>query len=200
LSKFALSCSLFLVLAAPVVLPGQTTTPATRLKPGRKHTTLERLRPERLRAVREDRMRHQRERKTVALRTGYNDYRAILHAHAEDSAHTGGTRPALLAAARRTGVKIVMLTDHVRPPRDFIDDSWRGMRDGALFIPGAESEGFLVYPQRSIISAHIGKSFKSRDEYIRLVKPDGGLIFLSHVEEKDDWATGELDGLEIYTV
>lgn len=171
---------------------------AQKPKPGRKYTTLERLRPERLRAVHEDRLRYQRERKTVALQTGYQGFRSILHAHAEDSAHTGGTRPELLAAAKQTGVKIVMLSDHVRPPRDFINDSWRGLRDGVLFIPGAESEGFLVYPQHSIIAAHINKTFKSRDEYIRLVKEGGGNIFLSHVEEKDDWATGELDGLEIY--
>jgi hypothetical protein len=171
---------------------------AQKLKPGRRYATLERLKPERLHAVQAGRLRYQRERKAVALQTSYQDFRAVLHAHAEDSNHTGGTRPELLAAAKQTGVKIVMLTDHVRPPRDFINDSWRGLRDGVLFIPGAESEGFLVYPQRSIINAHINKNFKSRDEYIRLVKPDGGLIFLSHVEEKDDWATGELDGLEIY--
>lgn len=169
-----------------------------KLKPGRKYTTLERLKPEHSRATHEDRLRYQRERKTVALQTGYQDFRAVLHAHAEDSAHTGGSRPELLAAAKQTGVKIVMLTDHVRPPRDFINDSWRGLRDGVLFIPGAESEGFLVYPQHSIIAAHINKSFKTRDEYIKLVKEGGGNIFLSHVEEKDDWATGELDGLEIY--
>ncbi len=30
------------------------------------------------------------------------------------------------------------------------------------------------------------------------MKQGGGNIFLSHVEEKDDWATSELDGLEIY--
>jgi len=107
-----------------------------------------------------------------------------LHAHAEDSAHTDGTRPELL--------------------KDFINDSWRGMREGVLFIPGAESEGFLVYPQRSIIQAHINKSFKSRDEYIRLVKEsvgqDRGDIFLSHVEEKSDWDTSQLNGLEIYNI
>ncbi len=198
LTKLALPCLFLIALIAPLFSSAQTGMSTAKLKPGRKYTTLERLKPEHLRAVHEDRLRYQRERKTVALQTGYQDLRAILHAHAEDSAHTGGTRPELLAAAKQTGVMIVMLTDHVRPPRDFINDSWRGLRDGVLFIPGAESEGFLVYPQRSIINAHITKSFKSRDEYVRLVKPDGGLIFLSHVEEKGDWATGELDGLEIY--
>jgi hypothetical protein len=174
------------------------------LGPGRRYSTIERLKPERLRAVNEDRMRYQRMRRAVPLRTGLRDVKAILHAHAEDSAHTGGTRPELLAAAKRTGVKVILLTDHVRPPKDFINDSWRGPHDGVLFIPGAESEGFLVYPHRSIIAAHINKSFKSRDEYIRLVKEsygqDRGDIFLSHVEEKADWPTSELDGLEIYNV
>ena len=33
--------------------------------------------------------------------SGLNDYRAILHAHAEDSAHTGGTRPEMLADAKQ---------------------------------------------------------------------------------------------------
>src|SRR5574341_354115 len=80
---------------------------AQKLKPGRKYTTLERLKPERLGAVHADRLRYQRERKAVALQTGYQDLRAILHAHAEDSNHTGGTRPELLAAAKQTGVKIV---------------------------------------------------------------------------------------------
>lgn len=173
-------------------------TPAKKLTAGRKYTTLERLKPERLRAVKEDRLRWQSKRQPVALATGLQDVKAILHAHAEDSAHTGGTRPELLAAAKRTGVQIILLTDHVRPPKDFINDSWRGIRDGVLFIPGAESEGFLAYPQQSIIQAHTNKSFKTRDDYIGLVKTGGGNIFLSHVEEKDDWATDKLDGLEIY--
>lgn len=183
----------------------QRSQPSTKqLGPGRRYSTIERLQPERLRAVNEDRMRYQRMRRAVPPQMGFGDVKAILHAHAEDSAHTGGTRPELLAAAKRTGVKAILLTDHVRPPRDFINESWRGLHDGVLFIPGAESEGFLVYPQRSIIAAHINKSFKSRDEYIRLVKErteqDRGDIFLSHVEEKPDWPTGDLDGLEIYNV
>src|SRR4030095_8372132 len=40
--------------------------------------------------------------------------------------------------------------------------------------------------------------WKTRDDYIRLVKENGGDIFLSHVEERPDWDTSELDGIEIY--
>jgi hypothetical protein len=161
---------------------------------GRKYTSVERMQIERLRAVHADRLRIAKMRHAVKLKTGYKDFRAILHAHAEDATHTGGTRPEMLAAAKRAGVSIIMLTDHVRPERDFINDSWRGMREGVLFIPGAEHEGFLLYPMASIKS----RDWKTREDYIKLVKENGGDIFLSHVEERPDWQTGELDGLEIY--
>lgn len=164
------------------------------LGPGRKYTTLERLQLERLAAVSADRGRYRESRKPVGLATGLRDYRAIMHSHAEDSAHTGGTRPELLAAAKRMGVRIILLSDHFRPPRDFIDDSWRGLHEGVLFIPGSESEGFLLHPQRSILP----KKWTSREELVRIVRQDGGNIFLSHVEERPDWPTDQLDGLEIY--
>ncbi len=162
--------------------------------PARKYTTIERLQPERLRAVQADRLRHQQQRKQLRVIKDYNDYRAIMHVHAEDSAHTGGTRPELLAACKRTGVNIVLLINHVRPPVDFINDSWRGLREGVLFIPGAEHEGFLSYPQHSILN----RKTNGRDDYIQMVKERGGNIFLSHIEERPDWSTAALTGMEIY--
>lgn len=168
-------------------------TPAARSL-GRKYSTIERLQLDRLRAVHETVTEFTRQRRPVRLKTGLQDWRAILHAHAEDAFHTGGTRPEMLAAAQHAGVKIIMLTDHVRPPRDFINDSWRGLREGVLFIPGAEAEGFLVYPQASMMKT----PWKTRDEYIALALQNGGNLFLSHVEERPDWPTDKMDGLEIY--
>lgn len=170
-----------------------STTKST-LSPGRRYTTIERLQLERLRAVHKARLLFERQWRTVKFQTGFKDFRAIMHAHAQDATHTGGTRPEILAAAKRAGVQIIMLTDHVRPPRDFINDSWRGLREGVLFIPGAEAEGFLVYPQASIMH----ERWQTRGEYIRLVTQNGGNIFLCHVEERPDWPTDKLDGLEIY--
>ncbi|HWX39887.1 MAG TPA: histidinol phosphatase [Blastocatellia bacterium] len=184
---------IFLVLLSAFFASGPPQA-AAQLGPGRRYTTIERLKVERLSAVHADRLRFAAQRHSVSLRTGYTDYRAVLHAHAEDSEHTGGTRLELLAAAKSTGVNIVMLSDHVGEGRDFISDNWRGLRDGVLFIPGAESEGFLAYPVASIKD----EKWKSRDEFIRIVKRGGGNIFLSHVEEKLDWPTASLDGLEIY--
>ena len=160
----------------------------------RKYSTIERLQPEHLRAVQADRTRLQKSRHQLKLIKGYKDFRAIMHVHAEDSAHTGGTRPELLAACKRTGIDIVMLTNHWRPPVDFINDSWRGMRDGVLFIPGTEYEGFLAYPTKSIIK----RPYKGTEEFTKLVKENGGDIFLSHIEERPDWSTAKLTGMEIY--
>ena len=162
--------------------------------PNRKYSTIERLQTEHLRAVKADRQRHQQTRKQINLIKGFKDFRAIMHVHADDSAHTGGTRPELLAACKRTGIDIVMLTNHWRPPVDFIIDSWRGIHDGVLFIPGSEFEGFLAYPKKSIIKI----PYKGTEEFTKLVTKNGGDIFLSHIEERADWSTAKLTGMEIY--
>ena len=183
------------MLATAVLLSGLVSgQTAPRLGPGRKFTSIERVKIEHLRAVHADRARFDGERKPVSLPTGYNDYRGLMHSHAEDATHTGGTRPELLAAARRAGVQIVMLTDHVRPERDFINDSWRGLHEGVLFIPGSEDRGFLSFPTRSVKGVEAG----SREQYIEMILKEGGNIFLCHVEERPDWPTDQLDGLEIY--
>src|SRR5215216_4965803 len=105
----------------------------SKLGPERKYTSVERMSLDRLRSVHEDRLRYERGRQPVRARTGYKDFRAILHAHAEDSPHTGGNRIEMLQAAKSAGVNIIMLTDHRRPERDFMTDSWRGTHDGVLF-------------------------------------------------------------------
>jgi len=91
-------------------------------------------------------------------------------------------------------VQVIMLTDHYRPPRDFIRDSWRGMRDGVLFIPGSEMRGFLLYPMDSIMD----RMEEPRPEFVASVTASNGLIFLSHVEERRDHPMDGLTGMEIY--
>ena len=123
-----------------------------------------------------------------------HDYRAILHAHAGDSAHTGGTRLEILDEAKRAGVDAILLSDHYRPPRDFITESWRGLREGVLFIPGSEVRGFLVSPMKSVMD----RMDAPLPGFIASVNADGGLIFLSHIEERPDHSMEGLTGLEIY--
>ena len=120
--------------------------------PPRKHSNVQRLALDRLAAVHADVEALKRKRKDIPPLPGLTDYRCILHAHAEDSdAHR---RHAARNAGRREEGRRpapILLTDHYRPPRDFIDGRWRGLKDGVLFIPGSEARGFLVYPSHSIL-------------------------------------------------
>ncbi len=161
--------------------------------PPRKHSNLERLALDHLAAVHADVEKLRRLRADVPPRPGLHDYRCILHAHAEDSDHTGGTLPELLADAKKAGVHAVLLTDHYRPPRDFIDGRWRGLKDGVLFVPGAEVRGFLAYPTKSILK----RMDLAGPDFVRTVTADGGLIFLSHLEERRDHPVDGLTGLEV---
>jgi hypothetical protein len=162
--------------------------------PPRKYANVERLPLVRLAAVHADVQKFERERISLPPLPGLNDYRCILHAHADDSTHTGGTLPELLADAKKAGVSAVLLTDHFRPPRDFIDGRWRGLKDGVLFVPGSEVRGFLVYPMRSILN----RMDLAGSDFIDTVTAGGGMIFLSHVEERPGHPVDGLTGLEIY--
>ena len=159
-----------------------------------KYSPLERMTPGRLKAAHKDVGRIQASRERVSPSPGLIDYRAILHAHAEDSAHTGGTRPEMLADAKKAGVNAILLSNHFRPPTDFITDSWRGLHEGVLFIPGSEDRGFFSCPTRSIAA----QMKDPTPDFIETVRADGGLIFLSHIEERPDHSMDGLTGMEIY--
>jgi len=179
-----------LCLAAVLPLPVRAETAA----PPAALSSVERIKTSHLRAAHEDALRYAKERRELPPLPGLQDYKAILHAHAEDSAHTGGTRPEMLADAKRAGVKVILLTDHLRPPRDFIKDSWRGLHEGVLFIPGSEARGFLIYPCDSIMD----RIEQPIPQFISTVTAGDGLIFLSHIEERPEHAMDGLNGLEIY--
>ena len=193
LSSGALAAILRLAMVVPSVIAwALVAAPAAELPP-RKYSPVERMQTAHLKATHEDAIRLQQHRRTLHSLSRLHDCKAILHAHVEDSAHTGGTRPEMLADAKKAGVQIIMLTDHYRPPRDFVTDSWRGLHDGVLFIPGAEVRGFLVYPQHSIMN-HMDDP---EPEFIKTVTQGDGLIFLSHIEERKDHAMDGLTGMEI---
>jgi hypothetical protein len=160
----------------------------------RKYENVERLPLARLAAVHDDVERLKSRRVSIPPLPALNDYRCILHAHAEDSTHTGGTLPEMLADAKKAGVSAILLTDHFRPPRDFIDGRWRGLKDGVLFVPGSEANGFLVYPITSILKR---MDLKGSD-FIGTVTAGDGMIFLSHIEERKDHPVDGLTGMEIY--
>jgi acetyl esterase/lipase len=142
-------------------------------------TSVQRLERERLQAVHDARARFARERLTLTNYGVYEDFRAVIHVHAEDSRHTRGSRREVFAAALKTGVKVVLFTDHNGPK----PSTWHGLRQGVLFLAGAEDgEGVIRFPE-----------FDAR----RRPLPTNALRFLSHVERRLDTATDGFDGMEI---
>src|SRR5262249_39467632 len=77
---------------------------------------------------------------------------------------------------------------------DYYKDGHRGVRDRILLVPGAETNGFLVYPTQSLR----GLETKSPQEFADLVRSRGGMVFLCHLEERMDWEIRGLTGTEIY--
>jgi len=137
-------------------------------------SSIERLDITHLEAVHAQRVEWMKKRATAPPPPGvYRDFRAILHIHAEDADHTKGTRAEVLQAAKAAEVSVVMFTDH-RGPKP---DTWSGLRDGVLFIPGSEDDHLLRYPADS-------------------AGPE--LRFLSHIEERPDMSSTGFQGMEIY--
>jgi hypothetical protein len=155
---------------------------------------LERMNLERLRATHERVQAIAQERVPVELKSGYGDYRALLHVHSSFSHDSRGTIEEILAAAKACGVRVIMFTEHPADHYDYIKDGHQGVVDGILLIPGAETEGYLAYPTRSIK----GEKSEGPQQFSDLVRRDDGLVFLCHLEERMDWDIKGLTGTEIY--
>lgn len=169
---------------------------------GRTRNAVERMRPERLAVVAEQVAANKAKRiaqEDLPYQPALNDYRAIFHSHAGDSAHTGGTREEMFEAAKESGLDVVFLGDHFRPPRDYMEN-WRGMREGVLYIPGSEMHGFLLHPENSIMEAMDvdSKDAAAIAEFIPKVTEGSGMIFLSHAEDRIDHPMDGLTGMEVY--
>jgi len=148
------------------LVPLAAQTPAPR-------SVLDRLKPEHLEAAQQQRLEWVKSRAAVPPYGVYQDFRAVMHIHAEDAPHTKGTREELLKGAKVAHVQVVLSTDH-RGPKP---ESWRGLHDGVLFIAGSEDDHMLRYP-----ATEAGPEMK----------------FLSHLEERPDMAYDGFTGTEIY--
>ena len=155
---------------------------------------IERMRPEKLRATHERIEALNSERRDVSLSSGYDDVRTLLHVHSAFSHDSRGTLEEIISAAKQAGVRVILFSEHPASHYDYVDDGHRGVRDGVLLIGGAETSGFLAWPTRSIQK----EKTDSPQAYADLVRSTGGMVFLSHLEERMDWDIKGLTGTEIY--
>ena len=154
----------------------------------------ERLAIDRLRATNKQVAANTANLTPVELQSGSQEVRAILHAHSYLSHDSVGTINEITDAARATNVKVVMFSNHPADTYDFFEDGDQGMHDGVLLIAGAETGGMLIYPTRSMKDSEP----KPPQPYVDQLHQDGGLSFVSHLEERLDWNLERLTGNEIY--
>jgi hypothetical protein len=157
---------------------------------------MERAKLEKLRATHEKVESLKNERHKVSLESGYDDVRALLHVHSAFSHDSRGSIEEIVAAAKKVGVRVILFTEHPASHYDYVDDGHRGIKDGVLLIPGAETEGFLAYPKRSLQKQET--TAKGPQQFSDRVRETGGLIFLCHLEERMNWEIEGLTGTEIY--
>ena len=119
---------------------------------------------------------------------------ALLHVHSAFSHDSRGTIDEIIAAANEVGVRVIMFCEHPAGGYDYFMDGHRGVRDGVLFIPGAETNGFLAFPRQSIQN----QKTDTPQAFSDLVRSTGGQIFLCHLEERMDWDIANITGTEIY--
>lgn len=157
---------------------------------------MERISLEKLRATHEKVEALKKERREVSLKSGYDDVRTLLHVHSAFSHDSRGKIEEIVEAANKTGVRAILFTEHPASHYDYIKDGHKGMKDGVLLIPGAETGGFLAYPKTSIQNEKDATARKQ--PFADLVKSTGGMIFLSHLEERMTWDIDGITGTEIY--
>jgi len=134
------------------------------------------------------------QRKSLPRCGPYREYRANLHVHSSLSHDSRGRIDEIVAAAKRAGTHVLLFSEHPAEHYDYYKQGHRGTKDGVLLIPGAETQGFLAFPRQSLHGVSIG----TPQEFADLVRGRGGLLFLSHLEERLDWNINRLTGTEIY--
>jgi hypothetical protein len=155
---------------------------------------LARLEPQKLEAVHRA-VEALRDERQEAPRPGpFREYRANLHVHSHWSHDSRGTIDEIVAAAKAAGTSVLLFNEHPADHYDFFLDGHHGFNDGVLLIPGAEWQGFLVFPTMSLR----GLSPGTPQEFSDLVRGRGGAMFVSHLEERMDWNIRGVTGVEIY--
>ena len=160
----------------------------------RSEDAIDRLKLHRLREQRAAIEVLQMKRHTFAVDRPYQDFRANLHVHSAFSHDSRGKIEQIVASAKAAHTQVLMFTEHPAPHYDIYDDGHRGIRDGVLMIPGAEMNGFLVFPKQS------PRDFAAaeKQEFSDIICGRGGMIFISHLEERMDWEISGVTGCEIY--
>jgi len=131
-------------------------------------------------------------------RSGWNEFRGILHSHSEISHDSEVTPQEILRVLKETGIDFICLSDHCVDGRADFDVQWRGLHEGKLFVPGFEMrDGLMPFGAKrgTVLSNSTAPATLAKE-----ATASGALLFYAHPEEKRDWDCPELNGMEIYNI
>ena len=112
-------------------------------------------------------------------REGFSEHIGVVHVHSFLGGHSAGTFQEIISAARANRLQFVIMTEHPEEHIDTTAMTLSGMLGGVLFINGSE------------LSAANGD---------RTLKLSDDISIAAYPEEFKDWATADLDGVEVYNV
>src|ERR1051326_6695053 len=112
-------------------------------------------------------------------RTGFTEYKGVVHVHSFLGGHSTGTFSDIITAAQAHQLQFVIMTEHTEKEFDTAAMTLKGMHGDVLFINGNE------------VSAANGD---------RLLSLPDDLSIVAYPEQFQNWNTPGLDGVEVYNV
>lgn len=136
----------------------------------------------------------------VALKTGWNEYRGVMHSHSEVSHDSEATPAEIAAALKKAKCQFICMSDHYVDGKADYSLGWKGDHDGILFIRGFEMDHGLMpwgLPDSTVFDAK--EEVRAEAKRIREL---GGVVAYAHCEEtkERDWDLPELEAMEIYNI
>jgi hypothetical protein len=140
------------------------------------------------------------------------DYTAVIHVHSKYSFDGRTGIPAILDAAGKAGIDILMLTDH--STLGAREDGFEGWHDGTLLIVGEEIaprfNHYLVFGLEEAIDCAEREPDLPPQAYINQVRDKGGIGFIAHPHHTGtamfhvkhypwiDWSVADYAGMGIW--
>ena len=138
------------------------------------------------------------ERTPVSLKTGWNEYRGVMHSHSELSHDSEVTVPEITAALKTAKCQFICMSDHYVDGKADYSLGKKGVEDGILFVRGYEmNDGLMPWglPDDTVLTKEMSSA-----EVARKVRELGGVTSVSHAEAWRPWDIPELDAMEIYNI
>ena len=138
------------------------------------------------------------ETRPVALDDGWQEYRAVVHAHSYLSHDSEMPFAEILDAAQTAKVDAMFMTDHcINRKADFVTQ-WTGLHEGVRFIRGWElRNGLLIWglPESATVNCDAPLT-----ETAARVAHEGGLSAFGHTEMSRPYEVAEVGVMEIYNI